>query len=340
MDDAAPVLDRSLAEPRHLLALPSDVTPDEVEALAVSRFDDAGWTGPSSLRLTGPALLTGPWRLDDALRQALDLPGWAVTAMLLRCPVQRSAPVPRELLGLGGLLDAFPDGEPVEVEGEVLRHLLAQARRLGGALRLAGTGAVLVPDPATAVDLTVHAPVWLDPDACREVLTTVLPGVRLLHEDLTTDAVAAEPQRPDIPTGLDDDERAWLHAEAAALDRAVLAQPQVLDGYAAVAPVGPDRATAGDMLEIGVAGDVPPAPVLRALPWARAGVVTYEVRWRPADPQAALGARPSLAARRHRDAGRRAVERAARALHEVVGGELVDDDGFLVAVDSLTPDEG
>ncbi|MEE6281780.1 hypothetical protein [Georgenia sp. MJ170] len=349
-EDRLPLLDRTLAEPRHLLVLPGAVTLDEVEALAASHFDDAGWTGPSSLRVTGAAQLTGPWQLDDALRTALDLPRWAVLAMLLRCPIERSGPVPRELLGLGGLLDAFPDGEPVGLEGRVLRHLLAQARRLGGAVRLAGTGTVLVPDPATAVDLTVHSTVWLDPDACAQVLAPQLPTLRLPHDEAPLDgatqpagaeaSVGPAAHRPP-PGALDENERAWLHAEADALDRAVLAQPQVLDGYALVGAPRRDGALAagdsadGDLIEIGVSGDVPPEPALRAMPWARNGVVTYEVRWRPADPESALGPRPPLAGRRRRTAARLLVERLTALLHGAVGGEVVDDDGFLVAVGSL-----
>jgi len=173
-----PVLDRSLAEPRHLLVLSAEVAASEVEALAVSHFDDAGWVGPAALRLTGDAQLTGPWRVEETMRASLDLPAWAVTAMLLRCPVDRAAPVPPELRGLGGLLDAFPDGEPVGLERRVLDHLLAQARRLGGALRVAGTGTVIVPDPASAVDLTVHTTVWLEPQACARVLGRVLAGLQ------------------------------------------------------------------------------------------------------------------------------------------------------------------
>src|SRR5690606_20083678 len=211
---------------------------EEVEALAVSHFDDAGWLGPAALRLTGEAQLTGPWRIDDDVRAALDLPAWATAAMLVRCPVQRSAPVPPELRGLGGLLDAFPDGEPVGLEGRVLTHLLAQARRLAGALRVAGTGTVIVPDPASAVDLTLHTTVWLQPEACGRVLAPVLPGVRALDVP-EAPAPPVDRQRADISphraraaAALDEGERAWLHAEADALDAAVLSQPQVVDGYA------------------------------------------------------------------------------------------------------------
>lgn len=330
-----PLLDRVLAEPRHLLVLSAEIEPEEVEALALSHFDDAAWLDQTVLRLTGEAQLTGPWQLDGAVRQRLDLPQWAATAMLLRCPVQRSGPVPTELRGLGGLLDAFPDGEPVGLEGRVLTHLLAQARRLAGALRLAGSGTVLVPDPASAVDLTVHSSVWLEPQACARVLGPVLPGLTLVE------GPDDEPRRPDPLTAdhgglraraaeeLDEGERAWLHAEAAALDDALLAQPQVLDGYALAAAVE------GGVIEVSVSGDEHPPAVLRTLPWARGGVISYEVRWRPDDPVAALGPRPPLALRRVRDGVRGQVARLAQAVHGAVGGEVVDDDGFLVAVDHL-----
>lgn len=346
MDDPLPLLDRMLAEPRHLLVLREEVTVAQVETLAAAHFDDAGRTGPDTLRLTGSARLTGPWLLDEPLRRHLDLPRWAQRAMLLRCPVERSAPVPRELLGHGGLRDAFPDGEPIGIEGTALRHLLAQARRLAGALRLAGLGTVLVPDPTTATDLTVHAPVWLDPDTCRHLLAATLPGIRLLHEDVPTEAPRPRPptELPDSVPPLAEAERARLHAEADALDQAVLSQPQVLEGYGLMAPVepGPRGATsapgsvpAGDLLEVGVAGDVPPPPVLRAEQWARAGVVSYEVRWRPADPQSGFAHRPPLAARRRRDSARLLVEQITATLHDAVGGQILDDDGFVVTAESL-----
>jgi len=330
MDEDLPLLDVALAEPRHLLVLSEEVSPAEVEALAVSHFDDAGWVGPAVLRLTGAAQLTGPWRVGPAVREGLDLPAWASFAMLLRCPVERTGPVPPELRGLGGLLDAFPEGEPVGLERRVLDHLLAQARRLAGALRVAGTGTVLVPDPASAVDLTVHTTVWLEPDACARVLAPVLPGVDAVEPPddapVTGDRMSPDvsPQRSRAVAELDEGERAWLHAEADALDEAVLAQPQVLEGYAHVAPAP------GGALEVRVAGDEHTPLVLRALPWARGGVISYEVRWQPDQPGVALGSRPPLALRRDRDRARALVERVAAALHAVVGGQVVDDDAFLV----------
>ncbi len=284
----------------------------------------------------------------DILRTALDLPAWTACAYLLRAPVQRSAPVPTELRGLGGLPDAFPDGEPVGLEGVALHHLLAQARRLAGAVRCAGSGAVLIPDPGTAIDLVVHTTVWLEPEACRRLLEPVLGALRgswdvddeetaSHHDDpapsgtdidreLVTPAAAEQHAR--ALDGLDPGERGWLQAEADALDEAILASPQVLEGYAVLAE-HPDG-----VLQVAAAGEEHIPRVLRHETWARNGVITYELRWYWHEPPGAD--RAGLALRRRRDELRVLVERAAGVVVVATGGTVVDDDGFLVAPESLT----
>lgn len=285
---SAPLV-RALAEPHHLLVLPADIHPDEVEALAVSRSDTAGRVGEADLRLTPGVHLTGPWSLDSDLRAAFDLPAWSAEAYLLRCPVQRGGPLPAELRGIDAVLDAFPEGVPVGVEQESLDHVRAFARRLGGALRLAGSGAVVVPDPEAATDLTVMAPVWLDHDACLQVLRQSLPHVRSLLDDVPDAAV------------------------------------EELHGYGVVSEL-----EGGDLVELIASGSARTPTVLRGEEWASGGVVTYELRWRPAHPEIAFSARPPLGQRRARAQAAALIERAAVALHAVVGGEIGDDDGFLV----------
>src|SRR5690606_23251259 len=187
------LLDAGLADPHHLLVLGPDVTPDEVEALAVSRSDTAGWAGHADIRLLPGVHLTGPWGIDPTLRATFDLPSWADHAYLVQCPVVRTHPLPPALAGVDPILDAFPDGVPTGVEQEALDHLRAIARRLGGALRIAGSGAVVTLDPESATDLTVHAPIWLDPDACVSVLRPALPDPRNLLDEIPPDAAGDEP---------------------------------------------------------------------------------------------------------------------------------------------------
>jgi len=347
-------LDPSVAEAHHLLVLPAAVAREEVEALALTEFDDAGWHGPEQLQLTGDAALAGPFSLTDDVRARFDLPAWTAQAYLLQCPVQRGDPVPPELRGLGGLPDAFPDGEPVGLEGRVLHHLLAQARRLGGALRCAGrepggqggaaeSGAprdradtVLVPDPASAVDLTVYTTVWLEPEACLRLLRPVLGAAVTGSWEATPDAgpnpdvaIAADAlaEHERARAALDPGEREWLHAEAEALDEEMLRRPLVLDGYAVIADYD------DGLVQVAVAGEERAPWVLRHAQWAADGVVSYEVRWYWHDEQAQ--SRPRLALRRRRDEVRRLIERAAATLFDAATGVIVDDDGFLVAREHL-----
>lgn len=293
---AARRLDPDLAAAHHLLVLPGDVGAEEVEALAVSRSASGGQVGPDRIQLDPGVHLTGPWLIDAAARAAFDLPPWAYQAFLLTSPVRRGGPLPPELTGIDPVLDAFPDGVPQGVEQEALAHLRAFARRLGGALRLAGTGAVVVPDPESATDLTVLTPVWLDPDACLQVVRTVAADARSLLDEIPEE-LAAEP----------------------------------LEGYSIVCePHG------GGMVEVAVNGLAQPPVVLRGEEWALDGVVAYEIRWRPTRPEQSFRPRVPLGVRRERSAAVAVIERLALALHGVVEGEICDDDGFLVAPEDLT----
>lgn len=284
------LLDRSTAEPHHLLVLAEDVAPEDVEALAVSRSAEAGWSGPAELQLMPGVHLTGPWALEEDLRRSFDLPAWARRAYLLRCPAQRAAALPPELRGVDPLLDAFPGGVPTGVEAEALGHLRAIARRLRGAVRLAGTGAVVVPDADAAIDLTVLAPVWLDHDAGLQVLGQVLPAVRSALDDIPDDLAGQE-----------------------------------LEGYMVISDLGD-----GDLVEIEASGLAEVPIVLRGTDWAAGGVIGYQIRWRPAHPELAYRDRPPLRVRGARTRAADLIEHAAAALQALVGGEIVDDDGFLV----------
>lgn len=331
-------LDPTHAESHHFLVLPAEVSGEDVAALAEAEFDDVTWLDPTQLQLTAEAQLAGPWLVDDEARRAFDLPGWAAHAFVVNCPVMRSEPVPPELLGTGDLLDAFPGGEPVGIEGRVVRHLLAQARRLGAALRCAGSGAVLVPDPATAIDLTMYTTVWLEPEACRELLRPVLGAVTGSWETPTDEEPAPPPDVDITPAALaqveqaraalDPGEREWLHAEAQALDEEMLRHPQVLEGYAVVAELE------DGVVQVAAAGEEYPPWILRHAPWAQHGVVSYEVRWYWHDD---APHRAGLAARRRRDEIRRLVESSAATLYDSTNGVIVDDDGFLVAREHLLP---
>ncbi|MCL2090807.1 MAG: hypothetical protein FWH11_06230 [Micrococcales bacterium] len=182
---------------RHLLALPPDVTPDELEVLAVSRFGRASWeqatpetqprtgilpvvTAALGIRKVTPAMarlrlgrrtaLVGPYQLTTISAVALGLPASSDTAWLAEGPRERGEP---PFPGTGdreGLARAFPEGLPIREEERVVLWLIAAARRLSGAVRVNDSGVVLTPDPDGMVDLALLTARW---PSAQEVLAQV-----------------------------------------------------------------------------------------------------------------------------------------------------------------------
>lgn len=309
-DDGAPArtlprLAAAVAAHHHLLLLADDVDPEEIDALITSLVVGSSWTTPGSATIpgvldllpdeaerSGRATLTGPWSAE-AFREPLGLPDWVSTAFVLDVEADRSAAVPAIPGGYGPLLDAFGPHHPVDLERQVLDVVLACARRLAGALRVT-TGVVVEPDPESAVDLSVHAPHWLDPDALAAVLATALPGLHLLP--------GAE----------------LVHREG-----------DHLDGYGATWHA--DAAAADHVLVEVEAAEVM-APAIRTAAWTQGGVISYFLRWIDDDDGRSPHAR---ATRRRRERARAAIEQAALALQAAAGGEILDEDGFLVSAEQL-----
>jgi hypothetical protein len=344
---------------RHLLALPVDVVVDEVEVLAMSRFPGTRWdvvpadlpgadvpvgrmAGPGEpgvLRLTRHSALTGPYGAGAEL----GLPGGAAMVFDVVCPRERwPDPPPQDGGDRDGLARAFPAGLPNREEERVVQWLVAVARRLGGSLRLdvaglwdeseaagrgPGSGVVLTPDPDADVDLTVYSDVWLDPQAAHRVLQAVHPRATLATEGRPYEGppkgIAELPLYPGEK--MDPEVRRAIHARADEFDIAALQEPQVLDGYGIVVDLGHDGFVT---VEIGGEENLP--LLLRELPWAGSGAVSYGIHW---DPPDLLESQLEFPRPAHVVARRRAAElvsRLASALHEAVGGEIADESDFLL----------
>lgn len=332
----------------HLLVLPTDVGPEEVETLAVSRFPRASWEAtvvprprggarrpgnppPGVLRLSRVSTLVGPYGLDRDTAAALALPPSAGVAYVVKAPVERGAPPWAGGGDRDGLRRAFPDGMPVRDEERVVDWAIAAARRLGGALRTAPRGdaepVLLVPDPAAAVDLTVWSDLWLRPD---DALTVMRQAVPRAHLNLPSAQWAGPPpgigQRA-VPgaESLTPQQRMWLHAEADAYDRAALTDPEPMHAYGALADLELDG-----MLALGVSGETRLPPVIAGLQWAGRGAVAYRVTWEPADLDDAEAEHPSLQHRVARGRVAPLVVAVTRAVHTAVGGEINDMMDFVV----------
>lgn len=156
-----------IANSHHLLLLPKEHTGEELEALAISVWDEAGWTAPGTLHLTEGATLEGPWTLPDS-----DCNGW-----ILRCAASRAAAPSPAIMEIDPWARAFPDGMPVGTEYKTLVTLHRIARRLDGKLRLAGSDTVMAPDRESAVNLRIYAPDYLPSAYLREVLEEYFPNL-------------------------------------------------------------------------------------------------------------------------------------------------------------------
>lgn len=324
----------------HLLGLGHDGSPEDLLALASDRFSAAALLPgsdrePGRLRLSRHSELIGPYLVDAATRSAVGLPPTVHQAWCVRCPRERGA---RPWPGGGdryGIARAFPDGLPVREEDRVVQWLVAAARRLGGVLVVAGSGATLSPEPESAVDLTVWSDRWVEPAALLTAVRRAAPSAHLSSDDavewqgpaVTADAVDIFRGAP-VPGGqgidevlsraglADDALRAWVHAEADAYDAAMLAAPPSSDRFGVVADLGADGTL---LVEAGPEEIRPPAA-------ERAGAtVAYLVHWEPLDPEENERERPSFDQKVARRRAAEVVRAAARSVQTLVGGVVVDE---------------
>ncbi|OLT51000.1 hypothetical protein BJF88_01950 [Cellulosimicrobium sp. CUA-896] len=336
---------------RHLLGVPGDVLVDELETLALSRFAGARWDvapvgaeplvppartaspgQPGVLRTSRHSTLTGPYSPAGA-----GLPPGTALVLDVVCPRERGeAPYP----GGGdrdGVGRAFPAGLPVREEERVVTWLVAAARRLGGSVRTdvghpASPGVVLTPDPGAAVDMSLYSDVWLEPTAALALVARQHPRTTLATEGASyggpPKGIAELPLYPGEK--MDPELRRSIHAAADGVDIRALTTGSVLDGYGLLVDLGLDGLVA---VEVGGEDQLP--LLLRGLPWAADGAVSYRVRWEPRDLLESQEEQPSM---EHRVARKRAagvVAQVVGTLHDAVGGEIADEAEFLVDREDL-----
>jgi hypothetical protein len=326
---------------RHLLLLPAGVGAGEVEALAVSRFPAACWddedrvsTGrrsrgtsePRALRLSRHSRLVGPYGLAPGDAAGLGVAASYVSVFVAQTPHERGEP-PYPGGDRDGLNRAFPDGVPVRDEERVAQWLVAVARRLGGAVLIAGSGVVLAPEPEAAIDLTVFSDVWLEPAAALVVMQRVSVRARLAMDAEPWSGPPAGTGQRSVPgvAGLDDAERRNLHAEADAYDFAALSAPDELSGYGVQADLGIDG-----LLVLEVSGEEVVPLAISTLPWAAQGAIAYRVRWDAPDFRELELERPSFTHRVARGRARPLISALTREVYRAVGGEVTDAAEFLI----------
>lgn len=328
----------------HLLLVPSDVGVEQVDALVRCRFADARLADQRRARLGRRSALSGPHVLQpDELGRVRVPPGWSVAYAL----EVEAEPDPAAFDDIGDpvlrawWMRAFPRGKPFREEGVAVDLALALARRLHGALRVAGTDVLLQPDPGRIADLTVWSGYWLDPERLLDLLAPVLPravldlGVPGRHAmqaplrdptDTAWDMHPLDPRSVDLELALGDIDHELIDTVADEHDSQALERDVVLDGYALTA--------LGNIVVEVIQEDAVPG-------WVRARVghqllaegdpvVTYAVRWLPHEPSLLESEDPPYGFRLERDRVRPRMQAAALALAEATAGVVSDAGGFEV----------
>ncbi len=314
----------------HLLLLPDDLPETVVTGLVRARHPDVASTGDGGWRIGRWTTLRGPLVLDAAAATGAGVPDPWRCAWAVECPVERGDPPLPGTTDREGLHRAFPAGLPVMAERRALDLALALARRLEGAVRVAGgSSALLRPDPDSWVDRAVLSPYWVDPEEALVVARSAVPSTELATEGVVWEGMRAEAlallEATDLADAPPGHEREALHRAADAHDAAVAAADDVLDAYALVVPL-----PGGGVVQVEVAGVEEPPPALHGVPWA-GDAVAYSAVWWPEDPASAEHEVPAPDVRTARARAGAVVAALTGALSEAVSGVVVDADGFPLA---------
>ena len=342
-DDLSPAAQQVLRA-AHLLLLPDSIDPESVDALVRQRVDDSRLFDVRRARLGRRSAITGPFYLDDDAAVVAQVPRPWSLVYSLEAPVERDAAAFADIgdpVQRAWWMRMFPNGKPFREEGDAIELAFALARRLSGAVRVAGSAVVVQPDPRRLVDLTVWSPCWLGPDRLLDLLSPVLPGASVDlggqpwtgPGEVDPEPWSLDPLDPaglDVVHALDDERRTAAAVVGAANDARALARPDVVDGF---------EVRADSSLRVGqMHEDLVPAWVRRRvadrLPRPRDPVVTFSVGWQPADFAQLEAEQPHYLFRLQRERIRPRLQAAARVIAEVTSGVVTDADGF--EVDRLT----
>lgn len=334
-----------LLQQSHVLLLSSEKASAELVATLVrARVDDADLDLTGRARVGRQSAVVGPIDLSEDDAALLGAPDGLRMAYLLEAPRERDPdgfeafvdPVQMALW-----MRAFPSGPPYREEGDLVTLGLDLARRLGGAVRVAGPGVVMRPDPTRDVELTVWSPYWVESKDLEALLAPVLPGAHVdlgrphepppVHPEVPWDVDPLDPMAEQLESALTPQLLERLEDVADATDAWASQEMDLADGYAVV---GHGGIVVGVQVETGVPGwvlrqlaDLPDVPSDR--------LVTYDIRWWPEDLGQLHLESPNAAHRIARSIVGETIRSVARVVSEAVYGVVVDASGFHVPPEHL-----
>lgn len=324
-------LDPSVVAEKHLLVVSSEVDPRELEALAVSIWEDAAWISPGNLRLTGDVRLSGPWRINKEIRTEIGTPARLEQAWILEVPQVRTKAAPDFLQKTDPVAAAFPDGMPAGQEFEIIQALQRMARRLAGAIRVSPSGALIEPDADSAVMINVYAPRWVDEEDLAQLLRPYFPDI-VNSQDVDKLPPIDSPERVEareklaLKIDIPENEMARIAEITRAADEKALQEDYVVRGYSLIA-------SAGNKSRIHVT--VTPAQyipsTLRFEQWPQGTAVEYGIQWIPPHIYVDKMLKPGRAVRFERNRVKDQIEMIATLISRSTNGYMLDEDQFLLA---------
>ncbi|MDO5049958.1 MAG: hypothetical protein Q4D87_08780 [Actinomycetaceae bacterium] len=324
-------LDPETVANQHLFVVGPDVDPRELEALAVSIWDDAGWIEPGTLRLTGEATLSGPWKISKETRMQIGTPMRLEQAWIVGVPRIRTDAPAQFLQDADPVAHAFPDGMPAGKELEIIQALQRMARRLAGAIRVSPSGQIIEPDADSAVSMLVYAPRWVDEEDLSELLRPYLPDVvdsqdadKLPPIDSPSNAQSREELA--LKINIPEDELARIAEITRAADKKAMAEDFVVRGYSLLASAGNKSRV---HITVSPAQFTPSA--LRFEQWPQGSAIEYGIHWIVPQIYMEKMLRPSRAVRFERNRVKDQIELIATLITRSTGGHVLDEDQFLVA---------
>jgi hypothetical protein len=327
-----------------LLVSPETAPPELVATLVRARIDDADLDLDGRAKIGRRSAIEGPYELDDSEISELGAPAELTHAYLLEAPSERDPE------GFDAFVDpvlmaqwmrAFPGGPPYREEGDLVGLGLDLARRLGGTVRISGTGILMTPDPTRNIELMVWSPYWVESDDLEGLVAPVLPGAHLdlgrpheeppASDDVPWELDPLDPLADDLDNALTTDLMERLEKVAAATDSWAQRELEPADGYAVVGDggivVGVQVETIVPRWILRQLADLPDVPNDR--------LVTYDIRWWPDDVGQLHLETPTAAHRIARSIVGDTIRDVARVVSEATYGVVVDASGFHVPPDRL-----
>lgn len=347
-------------EVTHLLTLPQFIDPGDIEFLVQCVFPQAHWTTepeeelfqgkavtltPGELRVGSHSVLRGPYLLDEQHPAGAGQPAtiaYALTTLWERGETALDGEGDRD-----GIIRIFAPELPVRQELRGVQLLIALARRIDGSAIFVVTppepgrkGQLLVgphnysrlqPDPEANVDLTIYSDIWLEPQAALAVAHSIAPTAVFANQGQEWEGPPAEvPQvLEEVREQLEPGMLEHIHEVASENDLDALAGDYVATAYAILIP------DSGGIISIEIGGTEYVPAALDGIDWITDGVLEYRISWVPNDQEMHNVEFPDPEFAVLRRDRRATVAQLARHFYVQTGGEIADQEGFLVDPEQL-----